>query len=127
MTLDTQEDITIDSDSERSAHWKDQVTDMMKDLRESIMVDVKDLMHEDMKEFMREMAVSISKDIKATMKESMKTMNSLTPSSQPELITQGTPQLSPRVVELNDLIQEMDIEKTPNKRKVPTPSNEDQN
>ena len=34
--------------------------DMMKDLRESIMVDVKDLLNENMEEFVREMAVSIS-------------------------------------------------------------------
>ena len=33
-TLDTQEDITIYSDSERSINWKDQVSDMMKNLRE---------------------------------------------------------------------------------------------
>ena len=69
---------------------------MMKDLRESIMMDVKDILNKNMKEFMREMAVSISNDIKATMKESMKTTNnehqiSLTLNSQPELITQDTP------------------------------------
>ena len=96
------------------------------------MVDVKDLMNENMKDFMREMAVSISNDIKATMKESMKTTNneqqiSLTPNSQPELITQDTPHPSPRVAELNDLIEEMDIGKSPNKREAPTPSNDDQN
>lgn len=73
---------------------------MMEDLRESIMVDVKDLMNENTKE--REMVVSIINDIKATMKESMETTNneqqiSLTPNSQPELITQDTPQPSPRV------------------------------
>ena len=108
----------------------------MKDLRESIMVDVKYLMNENMnenmKEFMREVAVSIINDIRATMKESMKITNNdqqinLTPNSQPELITQDTPQPTPRVAELNDLIEEMDIEKNPNKRKAPTQSNEDQN
>jgi len=35
----------------------------------------------------------------------------LTPNSQPELITQDTPQPSPRVEELNSLIDEMDIKK----------------
>ena len=85
-----------------------------------------------MKELMREMVVSISNDIKEPMKESMKTKNneqqiSLTPNSQPELITQDTPQLSPRVEELNDLIEEMDIKKNHNKRKSPTPSHESQN
>ena len=94
------------------------MSDMMKDFRELIMVDVKDLTNENMKDFMRKMAVSISNDIKATTKESMKTTNnkqqiSLSPNSQLELITQDTPQPSPRVVELNDLIEEMDIEKTP--------------
>ena len=85
-----------------------------------------------MKELMREMVASISNDIKEPMKESMKTKNneqkiSLTPNSQPELITQDTPPPSPRVAELNDLIEEMDIEKKHNKRKAPTPSNKDQN
>ena len=46
----------------------------------------------------------------------MKTTNNkqhmiLTPNSQPELITQDTPQLSPRVSKLKDLIEEMDTEK----------------
>ena len=96
------------------------------------MVDVKDLMNEKMKNFMREMAVSISNDIKETMKESMKTTNneqqiSLTPTSQPELITKDIPQPSPRVAELNDLIEEMDIGKSPNKRETPTQFNDDQN
>ena len=71
-----------------------------------------------MKELMREMTASIRNDIKATMKKSMNTKNneqqiSLTPNSQPELITQDTPQLSPRVEELNDLIEEMKFEKNP--------------
>ena len=46
---------------------------MIKDLRESIMVDVKDLMNKNMKELMREMTVSIRNDINATMKESTNT------------------------------------------------------
>ena len=60
------------------------------------MVEAQDLLNENMKEFVREMVVSISNDIKETMKESMKTTNneqkiSLTPNSQPELITQDIP------------------------------------
>ena len=50
----------------------------------------------------------------------------LTPNSQPEPITQDTPQQTPRVEELNNLIDEMDIEKPPNKRKAPTSSEEKQ-
>ena len=70
---------------------------MMKDLRESIMADVKDLMNENRKECMREIAASIRNDIKATMKESMNIKKdeqqmTLTPNSQPELITQDIPQ-----------------------------------
>ena len=77
---------------------------------------MKDLLNENMKEFMREMDVSISNDIKTMMKESMKTMNNeqqirVTPNSQPKLITQDTPQPSPRVAELNDLIEEINIVK----------------
>ena len=51
-TLDTHEDITLDSDSEESTNWNEQISVMMKDLRESIMVDVKDMMDENMKESM---------------------------------------------------------------------------
>ena len=40
----------------------------------------------------------------------------ITPNLQPDLITQDTPQQTPRVEELNNLIEEVDIEKTPNKR-----------
>ena len=65
---------------------------------------------------MQEFAVSIRSNIKESIKESMNAkaeenrMN-LTPNSQPELITQDTPQPSPRVEELNSLIDEMDIKK----------------
>ena len=41
--------MTLDSDSERSANWKEKMLAMMKDLRESIMVDIKDMMNENMK------------------------------------------------------------------------------
>ena len=44
---------------------------MMKDLRESIMVDVKDMMEENMKEFMREIATSVRNDINETLKDAM--------------------------------------------------------
>ena len=49
-TLETQEDITFVTDSEKIENWKDQVSDMMKDLRTSIMIDVKDLIEENMKQ-----------------------------------------------------------------------------
>ena len=42
---------------------------MMKDLRESIMVDVKDMMDENLKEFMREIATIVRNDINKTLKE----------------------------------------------------------
>ena len=51
----------------------------------------------------------------------------LTPNSQPEPITQDTPQQTPRDEQLNNLIEEMEIEKKTNKRKPPTPSEETQN
>ena len=40
-TSETQEDITLDTESEQLVNWKDQVFNVMKDLRESIMVDEK--------------------------------------------------------------------------------------
>ena len=43
----------------------------------------------------------------------------LTPNSQPELFTQDTSQPSPRVEELNNLIDEMDIEKNPQTKESP--------
>ena len=94
---------------------------MMKDLRDSIMVDVKDIMNEKMKEFMREITMSLRNDIKETLKDAMNTNKEkikidITPNLQPDLITQDTPQQTPRVEELNNLIEEVDIEKTPNKR-----------
>ena len=49
--LNTQEDITLDSDSAILVNWKEQMSGMIKDLRESIMVEVKDMMNEKMKEF----------------------------------------------------------------------------
>ena len=60
-----------------------------------------------------------------TQKEERK--KELTPNSQPEPITQDTPQQTPRDEELNNLIEEMDIENTPNKRKTPTPFEDNQN
>ena len=48
-TLENQEDTTIATDSKKSENWKDQVSDMMKHLRQSIMVDVKELMNENKK------------------------------------------------------------------------------
>ena len=94
------------------------MSNMIKDLRESIMIDVKDLMNENTKQFMREMTVSIRNDIKVTKRESMNTKKEvqqiiLTLNSQPELITQDTTQPSARVEELNYLIEEINVEKPP--------------
>ena len=100
--------------------------DMMKDRRNSVMVDVKDLLNEKMKKFMREMTMNLRNDITATMKDAINTKGeqqvNLIPNSQPELITQDSLQQQPRVKELNNLIDEMDIGKISNKRKAPTPS-----
>ena len=52
-TLEIHEDITLDSDLEEPVNWKEQMSVMMKHLRESIMVDVKDMMDENMKDFLR--------------------------------------------------------------------------
>ena len=41
-----------------------------------------------------------------------------------EPITQDTPQPTPRVDQLKNFIDKMDIKKTPNKRTTPTPSSE---
>ena len=95
------------------------------------MVDVKDMMNKSMKEFMREITMSVRNDIKETLKDAITTKKeerkiALTPNSQPEPITQDISQQTPRNEELNNLADEMDIEKTPNKRKTPTPSEENQ-
>ena len=74
------------------------------------------------------MAVSIKNNIIDTMKTQTIINNptNLTPMPPPEPITQS-PHLIPQVEELNNHIDEMDIEKSPNKRKVPTPSTENEN
>ena len=95
------------------------------------MVDDKDMTDENMKECMREIAPSFRNDIKETLKDVMITKKKerkidLTPNSQPEPITQDTPQTL-RDEQLNNLIEEMEIEKKPNKRKTPTPFKETQN
>ena len=81
---------------------------------------------------MHEITMSVRNDIKETLKDAMTTKKeerkiALTPNSQPESITQNISQQTPRNEELNNLADEMDIEKTPNKRKTPTPSEENQN
>ena len=96
------------------------------------MVDVKDMMDENMKNVMQEIATSVRNDIKETLKDGMiakgeESKIDLTPNSQPEPITQDTPQQTPRDEQLNNLIEEMEIEKKTNKRKPPTPSEETQN
>ena len=96
------------------------------------MVDDKDMTDENMKECMREIAPSFRNDIKETLKDVMITKKKerkidLTPNSQLEPITQDTPQQTPRDEQLNNLIEEIEIEKSPNKRKTPTSSEEIQN
>ena len=51
----------------------------------------------------------------------------LTPLSQPEPITQESPNPNPQVKDLNNIIEEMDIKNTPNKRNPSTPSTETKN
>ena len=45
--------------------------DRMKDLTDSIVVDVNDLLNENMKEFMRQMTVSLRNDMTEIMKDSI--------------------------------------------------------
>ena len=91
-------------------------------------MDVQELMNENMKLLMKEMAVSIRNNIVDTMKtqRTIKETTNVTPISPTELITQSSHR-TPQVEELNNLIYNMDIEKSPNKRKAPTPSNENEN
>ena len=102
---------------------------MMKDLRQSIMVDVKELINETMKEFMKKMTVSIRSNIVKSMNTQpmINNQTNLSPMSQLEPITQDSPHLTTQVEDLNDLIEEMEIETTPKKRKAPKPSNETEN
>ena len=91
-------------------------------------MDVQELMNENMKLLMKEMAVSIRNNIVDTMKtqRTIKETTNVTPISPTELITQSSHR-TPQVEELNNLIYNMDIEKSPNKRKAPTPFNENEN
>ena len=69
----------------------------MKDLRQSIITDVKDLTNENMTEFMKKIAVSIKRNIVESMKTQTGINNQtyLTPMSQPEPITQYSPHPTP--------------------------------
>ena len=82
----------------KAENWKDQVSDMMKDLRTFIMVDVQVLMNENMKEFMKELTVSIKNNIVDTMKTqtTINNLANLTPMSPLEPITQDSPQPTPQ-------------------------------
>ena len=81
-----------------------------------------------MKILMKEMAVSIRNNIVDTMKTqtTIKETTNLTPISPTEPITQS-PHPTPQVEKLNNLIGDMNIEKSPKKRNVSTPSNENEN
>ena len=102
---------------------------MMNDLRQFTMMNVKEPINETMKEFMKEMTVSIRSNIVESMNTQpmINNQTNLSPMSQLEPITQDSPHLTPPVEDLNDLIEEMEIEKTPKKRKAPKPSNETEN
>ena len=77
------------------------------------MMDVQELMNENMKVLMKEMAVNIRHNIIDTMKTqtTIKETTNLTPISPTEPITQS-PQPIPQVEEPNNLIEDMDIEKS---------------
>ena len=88
---------------------------MMNYLRESIMVDVKDLLNENIKEFMKEIYLSVKSTIDVSIPSRVvgNMHNFLSLNSQLEPITQDITQPTSRVEDLNNLIDEMDIEKTP--------------
>ena len=97
---------------------------MMKVLRTTITKDVKALMNDNMKQLMKEMVVSIRHNIIDAMKIQTSTSTAnLTPTNSPEPITQS-PNPTTQEDEPNNITEEIDIEKTPNKRKAPTQSNE---
>ena len=102
---------------------------MMTDLRKSIMVDVNHLMEEKMNQSMKAMAVSIRSNVVDSMNihKTINIQTNLTQLSQPEPITQDFPNTTLQVEDLNSLIEEMDVEKTPNKRKPLTPLTETEN
>ena len=59
--------------------------------------------------------------------KNLNNQTNLTPLSQPEPITQKSPNPTPQVEDLNNIIEEMDIKNTPNKRNPLTPSTETEN
>ena len=72
------------------------------------------------------MVVSIRDNIIDAMNTQTSTSTTnLTPTNSPELITQS-PNPIIQQDELNNISEDMDIEKSPNKRKAPTPSNENE-
>ena len=89
-----------DTDSNTSVfERKEQVSDMIKDLREFILVDTKELLNENMKEFMKVITHNIEISIYASL-PSLAVRNiqtTLTLNSQLEPITQDTPQTIPMV------------------------------
>ena len=91
-------------------------------------MDVQEIMNKNMKVLMKEMAVSIRKNIVDTMniQTTIIEKTNITPISPIEPITQSS-QPTPQVDETNNLTEDMDIEKSPNKRKAPTSSNENEN
>ena len=89
-----------DTDSNNSAfERKEQVSDMIKDLREFILVDTKELLNENMKEFMKVITHNIEISIYASLPSLVvrNIQTTLTLNSQLEPITQDTPQTIPMV------------------------------
>lgn len=92
---------------------KEQVSDMIKDLRESLLVDAKELLKENMKEFMKVITHNIEILIYASLPSLVvrNIQTTLTPNSQLKPITQDTPQQKPMVEDSKNIIDEMDVEK----------------
>ena len=88
------------SDSNKSAfEWKKQVSDMMKDIHESIMVDAKELLNENMKECLKQITYNVKNTIDVAIPPLVvrNIQTTLTPSSQLTPITQDTPQPTLRI------------------------------
>ena len=65
---------------------------MMKDLRESIMIDIKDLLNENLNKFMNEISGSVKLSIDEILTPPISHImhNNMTPNSQMKPITQNT-------------------------------------
>ena len=122
-TSDIEKDITLNDtiSNESEFECKYQLFDMMKDLHESIMIDVKDLLYENLKESTNKIthSVKLRIDEASTPLISKTIQTTLTHNSKILPIIQDTLDLTPEVENSNNLLDDMDIEKTSNKRWVP--------